>query len=133
MVTVATFETEADAEPVKDRLERAGVHAEVQHESKLQTFWMSHEHASVKVRVPNDDLDEATTLLKKWDSQDAVLSHAIKCPECGSSRVQYPQYTRKFILPGLVGFALAGFKNKFYCQSCHNIWPLGTYSFFGEM
>jgi hypothetical protein len=133
MVTVATFETEMDAEPVKERLERSGIHAEVQHESKLQTFWMSHDHANVKVKVDDDEMDVAKHLLKEWDEKEGVLSHAIRCPECGSSRVQYPQYTRKFILPGFANYILSGFKNKYYCQDCHNIWPTGMHSFFSEM
>jgi len=133
MVTVATFETEADAEPLQERLEKAGIHAEVQHESKLQTFWMSHEHASIKLKVDNDNLGAARHLVKEWDEKDHVLDHAVRCPDCGSSRVQYPQYTRKFITAGIANYILSGFKNKYYCQDCHSIWPLQKSSFFKEI
>src|SRR5689334_633076 len=64
MVTVATFETETDAEPVKERLEKAGLHAEIQYESPLQTFWMSHDHANVKLKVDNEEMGTARHLLK---------------------------------------------------------------------
>jgi len=54
-----------------------------------------------------------------------LLRDAIHCPECGSSRVEYPQFTRKFILPnfGALLCAIGLMEWKFYCQECQFTWP----------
>src|SRR4051812_14076897 len=103
MVIVATFETMDDAEPLQQRLQQLGIPAEIHHESKLQTFWMSHEHAVVRVKVRNEDMGNVKILLNDWDHSEGVdvLEKACRWPNCNSHRVRFPQYTRKFITPGI--------------------------------
>jgi hypothetical protein len=126
MVNVASFENEQDAVQARDRLEQAGLHPEIQNESALQTFWMSHEHASVKLRVPNEELDQAIRLVHELEEKgEPVMEKAVHCPECHSMRVQYPQYTRKWYLPGLVHFIASRFQARYYCQDCHAVWSPG--------
>jgi hypothetical protein len=57
----------------------------------------------------------------------AVLSKAIHCPACGSLRVNYPQMTRRFILPTIllhlsIIFRIIG--HECYCENCHHMWNL---------
>jgi hypothetical protein len=54
-----------------------------------------------------------------------LLPRAIRCPACGSLRVQYPQMTRRFLLPTLslhLGIILRFIAHEAYCESCHWLW-----------
>src|SRR5207247_6872307 len=127
MVTEATFNEPEDAEPLKQRLEAAGIHAEIKDERKLQKYWfMSDPLAGVHLRVDREQFEMAGQLLRQWDASEGVLKHAIHCPACGSSRVEFPQFTRKFVSPGLYAVlcALGLFERRFYCEDCHFTCPL---------
>jgi hypothetical protein len=127
MMTVATFNERDKAEAVKGSLEQAGIRAEVYDESKLQKFWFwSKPHAGEKVRVDERDFEKARQILQGLDARDHVLEFAVRCPECGSSRIEYPQFTRKFITPTLVEiFCTTGLLDKaFYCEDCQYTWPV---------
>ena len=127
MVTEATFNEVEDAEPLQKRLEAAGIRAEIQDERKLQKYWfMSDALAGVHLRVDRSQFEEASRLLREWDASEGVLKHAILCPACNSSRVEFPQFTRKFVSPGFYAVlcALHLFERRFYCEDCHFTWPL---------
>ena len=54
------------------------------------------------------------------------MQGAIRCPECSSLRVDYPQYTHKSALPNLLVGVLANIGavgKEFYCHDCHFTWP----------
>lgn len=124
-VTIATFNDAAKAEPLKQRLEQAGIPALVQDDSMLERVWFVKEKlANVRVKVESRDYERALELLRQWDV-DGALRDAVRCPECKSPRVEYPQFTRKFFLPNLVGLfaSLGGTPKEFYCQDCHFTWP----------
>jgi len=61
----------------------------------------------------------------EWEATDPDISAAlIRCPQCGSSNIEYPQMTRKFMTPALVIVlcALKIIPKEFYCQDCHFTW-----------
>jgi hypothetical protein len=123
--TVATFNELEDAEAVAKRLNQAGVEAEVADESKLQKYWfLSRPLASDKVEVSEKDFDRARALLEGVEDKEHLLAHEIRCPQCGSPKVDYPQFTRKFVLPTLVEvFCFLHILDKqFYCKNCQNTW-----------
>ncbi|HTD87184.1 MAG TPA: DUF2007 domain-containing protein [Candidatus Binatia bacterium] len=125
-VTVLTFNDAEQAEPLKQRLEQAGIPAVIYDERKLQRVFLCRDSlAGIRVRVDRKDFEHARVLLREWDKQDRVLRDAIHCPECGASRVQYPQFTRKFVLPnfGALLCAVGLIEWKFYCQECQFTWP----------
>ena len=127
MVTEATFNKPEEAEPLKKRLEAAGIRADIQDERKLQKYWfMSDTLAGVHLRVDRSQYENASQLLREWDASDGVLKNAVHCPACSSSRVEYPQFTRKFVSPGFYAVlcALHVFERKFYCEDCHFTWPV---------
>src|ERR1043165_7592374 len=127
MVTEATFNELEDAEPLKSRLEAAGIRAEIKDERKLQKYWfMSDPLAGVHLQVDRDQFELATKYLREWDAAEGILKHAIHCPACGSSRVEFPQFTRKFVSPSFYAVlcALHLFERRFYCEDCHFTWPL---------
>src|SRR2546426_509787 len=126
LVTIATFDEPDKAEPLRKRFADAGVHAEVHDESRYEWFWLvAKPIAGFKLKVGKKDFENALRLLKEWDATAGVLRDAVRCPQCHSSRVEYPQLTRKFLTPNLVGIgcALRLFDKEFYCQECENTWP----------
>jgi hypothetical protein len=126
LLTVASFNEMDPAETLKDRLEQAGIHAEIYDESKVQRYWfMSQPSAWVKLRVDPKDFDSTRRLLDGLDVIEGALSEAVRCPQCQSSRIEYPQFTRKFITPTLMELfcAVKLLDKEYYCEDCHYTWP----------
>jgi hypothetical protein len=123
--TVATFSDRDKAEAVQKRLEQAGLSAEVVDESKLQKFWfMSRSLAGEKVCVDEGDFPRARQLLEGADPTEHILQGEICCPQCQSPRVEYPQFTRKFVTTTLVEVFcfLRVLDKQFYCTNCQHTW-----------
>jgi hypothetical protein len=125
MVTIATFNEPAKAKHLKQRLQDAGLKADIHNEAHLQAVaFMSKPQANWKVNVDEEDFTAAQNLMVEWETTDPDVGSAIRCPQCGSPRIEYPQLTRKFITPALASilFALKIFPKEFYCQDCHFTW-----------
>lgn len=126
MVTIATFNEPAQAKSLKTRFNEAGLHADVHNEAPLQQIgFMSKPQANAKVLVDDKDFERAQGLMVEWEATDPVIAAAvIRCPQCGSSRIEYPQMTRKFLTPGLVILlcAMKIIPKEFYCEDCHYTW-----------
>jgi transposase-like protein len=126
MVTIATFNDAAKAKSLKQRFQQAGLQTDIHNESHLQQVaFMSRPRANVKLMVDDKDFERAQSLMRDWEASDPDVSAAIiRCPQCGSSRIEYPQLTRKFITPGMASvlFALRIFPKEFYCEDCHFTW-----------
>src|SRR6187397_2536983 len=125
MVTIATFNEPAKAKHLKTRLQEAGVKADIHNEGHLQAMaTMSTPQANAKVLVDEDDFEAANKLMMDWEATDPEIGAAIRCPQCKSPRIEYPQMTRKFMTPWLASilFALKVFPKEFYCQDCHFTW-----------
>jgi predicted RNA-binding Zn-ribbon protein involved in translation (DUF1610 family) len=126
MVTIATFNEQSKGRHLRDRLQQAGVNADVIGEGHLQRVaFMSKPQANVKVKVDEKDFEKAQSLMVEWEKSDPEIGTALRCPQCGSSEIEYPQLTRKFLTPALASilFALKIFPKEFYCHSCHFTWP----------
>ncbi len=126
MVTIATFNEPAKAKHLKEQLLQKGVKADLHNEAQLQAVaFMSKPQANAKVMVHEEDFDAANALMVEWETSDPEIgASAIRCPQCQSPRVEYPQMSRKFLTPGLVSilFALKILEKEFYCQDCHFTW-----------
>ena len=126
MVTIATFNEPTKAKQIKQRFQQAGVRADVHNEAQLQQVgFMSRPQANVKVLVEDDEFERAQSLMIEWEANDAEIASAlVRCPQCGSPNIEYPQMTRKFIVPALVGVlcAMRIIPKEFYCQDCHFTW-----------
>jgi transposase-like protein len=126
MVTIATFNETAKAKRLKERFQQAGLKADIHNEGQLQAVaFMSKPRANVKVQVEDDDFDRARELMTEWEASDPDIASAmVRCPQCGSPRIQYPQLTRKAITPAMASvlFALRIFPKEFYCEDCHFTW-----------
>ncbi|HXS68933.1 MAG TPA: hypothetical protein VN761_08825 [Candidatus Polarisedimenticolia bacterium] len=116
-ISIALFKSRPDAEPFERRLREAGVPAEAHDCSNIK---------GARIDIPADQFERAHQLLLNWDSSDGGLSGVIRCPECNSFRIEYPQYTHKSALPNLLVGALANIgalRKEFYCDDCHYTWP----------
>ena len=124
---VATFSDLEKAEHVRDCLQEAGIAAEVADESKLQRLWfLSKPLAGEKVYVREEDFARAMETLKVADEQDHILQGEVRCPQCDSAKIDYPQFTRKFMTTTLVEVLclLHMLDKQFYCEGCHHTWPV---------
>jgi hypothetical protein len=126
MVTIATFNEASKAKRLKERLQQAGIKADVHNEGHLQQVaFMSKPQANNKVLVEDNDFERVQQLMVEWESTDPDIATAlIRCPQCHSSRIEYPQLTRKFMTPALASvlFTLRIFPKEFYCEDCHYTW-----------
>ena len=125
-LTVATFNEPEDAQPLLRRLEEAGIKAEIYDERKLQKwYFLAPAWAGIRLRVPKEKQPVVRALLDEWNAKEGVLSRAITCPDCASSRIEYPQFSRHFLWGGIAGFfaALGCFQRKFFCKDCNFTWP----------
>src|SRR5256885_640502 len=105
MVTIATFNEPAKAKRLKERFQESGLKADIYNEGPLQTVaFMSKPQANVKVQVDDDNFERAQQLMLEWEASDPDIAAAlIRCPQCGSARIEYPQLTRKAITPAMAG------------------------------
>src|SRR5262245_15876088 len=102
-LVLASFNQLEPAIALKGRLEKARIRPIVHDETLLQRFgFMTKPAAAEKVEVDEHDYAIASRLVQEWDKADGALRDAVRCPECQSTRVEYPQYTRKFVTPILV-------------------------------
>ena len=125
MVTIATFNEPDKAKRLKQRFQEAGIRADIHNERHLQMAFMSRPQANAKIMVEDGDFDRAQNLMIEWETSDPDVAAAIiRCPQCGSSQIEYPQMTRKFLTPGLVALlcAMKIIPKEFYCQDCHYTW-----------
>jgi hypothetical protein len=126
IITVATFNAREPAEALKDRLDKEGLHTDVLDESSTQAlFFMSREHrAHMRVQVRKEEYEGALRLIQGWET-DGVMLEAVRCPQCGSSRVEFPQFSRK--TAGSMLFALLAaahlIPREYYCEDCQFTWP----------
>jgi hypothetical protein len=125
-IPIVLFSDATRAESLKNRLRQSGISAEVHDALHLEKLWFIRKReAGARIEVPSDQFERACDLLANWDKEGA-LSEAIRCPECHSFRVEYPQFTRKSFIPNvLLGLAASmGIVEKdYYCQDCHYTWP----------
>jgi len=126
LITIATFNESTPAETLKDRLDKAGLHAEVLDESPAQAvFFMSRDpRAHMRVRVRKEEFETARQMIRGWETE-GVMSEAVICPQCGSSRIEYPQFSRR-TSASIFFAALSAVRlipREYYCEDCQFTWP----------
>lgn len=125
-VPIVTLNDGAKAEPIQKRLVRAGIAAEIDDELFDKLWFVSKEEADLRIDVPADQVERAQQLLLEWDAAEGILREAIRCPECRSLQVHYPQFAHRSLIPNLVmGLAakIGLIDKEYYCESCHYTWP----------
>jgi hypothetical protein len=126
-VDLATFDLVTDARHFKGLLVEEGFPAQLHDERKLQRYWFAAKpKAGIHVAVHEQDLEPIRRRIAEQPAVRAAYQRAILCPECQSSRVQYPQMTRKNVLPTILAkflVAIGAMEHKCYCEDCHFTWP----------
>jgi len=123
---VAIFENANDGQMLEMDLKNKGFETRTYIDKLLQTFlFLCPPHATIRVEVRANDFKNVTYLLDHEPATSVLLQRAIRCPSCGSLRVQYPQMTRRFLLPTLLlhlGIIFRVIAHQAYCESCHWLW-----------
>lgn len=125
-VPILTTNDCAKAQPIQRRLVRASIAAEIDDELLEKLWFVSKEEADVRIVVPADQVERAEQLLLEWDAAEGILREAIRCPECRSLQVHYPQFAHRSLIPNLVMGFLAKIgliEKEYYCDNCHYTWP----------
>lgn len=129
-IPFALFSTWEQAQPIQQRLLQAGLIAELRAETALQRFWFVSKHAAgVSLEVAASQFEKADQLLRVWDTAEGVLAQAIRCPQCKSLHVDYPQFARNSVITNMAaGLAaeLGLIEKDYYCEACHYTWPKET-------
>jgi hypothetical protein len=125
-VNVATFENANDGQMLEMDLKNKGFETRTYIDKLLQYFlFLCPPHATIRVEIRVNDFKNVTYLLDHEPATSVLLQRAIRCPSCGSLRVQYPQMTRRFLLPTLLlhlGIIFRIIAHQAYCESCHWLW-----------
>lgn len=126
LITVATFNAREPADSIATRLRAAGIGAEVYDESNEQKWKLFnlHPRAHLRVRVHTTDQERALAELRTL-SGDPALAQSVQCPQCGSSMIEFPEWSRKTLLgalPAALGAAGVIAQN-YFCDSCQFTWP----------
>ena len=129
-VNVAAYNQVTAAKALHSFLKKKGFEARIHDERGLQRYWFwTTPQAGIHVQAPEASYEKVRECLEAAPSAQAFLQKAIRCPSCNSSRVQYPQMTRKFVLPTLVAqllVLLRVMKPECYCENCQNTWVISS-------
>ncbi len=125
---VAIFENASDGKTLETALKDRGFETRTYNDKLLQcVLFLCPPHATIRVQVRGNDFKRATCCLDHEPATSVLLRRAIRCPSCGSLRVQYPQMTRRFLLPTLflhLGIIFRVIAHEAYCENCHWLWSL---------
>jgi hypothetical protein len=130
-IPVALYGDRAKAQSLERRLVEAGFDATLNDNPRLRTLWfVSRGKGDVRIEVPSEQFARAENCLLDWDAAEGALDGAIRCPECSSLRVQYPQFAQNSLLTNLaigVLTELRAIEKHYYCEDCHFTWPREGY------
>ncbi len=126
-MSIAAFDHAEPAERLAVRLRDAGFKAEMLDETSAQKWQLYNlqPRAHFRVVVPEDTAEAVTQQLREWDRTEQAMAEAIRCPQCQSWRVEYPQFSRRTLMGALpAALAAAGvIERDFFCTSCQFTWP----------
>ena len=128
---VALFSDRAKAEAIQRRLAQAGFTAETRDEGWLQALWfVTKRTAGTRIEVRADQFEKAEQFLLGLDAAvETALQGAIRCPECKSLRIEYPQGADHSLMTNLamgLSAELGLVEKHYYCEDCHYTWPKET-------
>ena len=125
-VDVAVFEYMNDGRMLETFFKDQGLEARTYDDKLFRYFlFLRPPRVTYRVQVRTNDYQAVAGLLEA--KAPAVLERALHCPSCGSGQVNYPQMTRKFILPTVMlhlGILFRVIGHECYCEHCHCLWNL---------
>ncbi|HEV2692018.1 MAG TPA: hypothetical protein VG347_03910 [Verrucomicrobiae bacterium] len=123
---VAVFENLTDGQLMVQHLQDQKLEARAYDDKVYRAFlFLRPPQVTYRIQVRSDHVAEAVKFMTA--EQPAVLARAIHCPDCGSLEINYPQMTRRFVLPTVLlhlGILLRIVNHEAYCEACHYTWEL---------
>jgi hypothetical protein len=123
---VAVFKNAADAKRLETFLTGLKFESRTYDDKLFRYFlFLRPPLVTYRVQVNGNAFRAASELLNQ--NMPAVCERALHCPSCGSLQVNYPQMTRKFILPTVMlhlGIIFHVIEHQCYCEHCHAMWNL---------
>jgi hypothetical protein len=127
-VDVAVFENLGDGQALETLLANHRIEARTYDDKMFRYFlFLRPPRVTYRVQVRGNAFRAAAELLDGTPEAPAILQQAVHCPSCGSLQVNYPQMTRKFIMPTVIlhlGIIFRVIHHEAYCESCHHVWNL---------
>ena len=128
MINLATMDRMREADLLADKLAERAINTRVHDEGDMQRFlFLTKPKGHYILQVPEDAYADAVTVIQHLQEEnDPICDHIFSCPECGSLAVEYPQFTRKYLITPLLlewAASLGVYSKKFYCRKCHAMWP----------
>ena len=123
---VAVFDSMDDGNALEAVLREKGFEARTYDDKWFRYFlFLRPPRVTYHVQVRKNRWDDANKFLET--SSPAVLGRAMHCPSCESFHVNYPQMTRRFVLPTILlhlGIIFRVVDHQCYCEHCHHMWTL---------
>jgi len=123
---VAVFEDLEAGRVLEAFLKDTGLEARTYDDKFFRYFlFLRPPRVTYRVQVRAGQFEGVTELLRAKVPE--VLDRALHCPSCGSLRVNYPQMTRKFVLPTIMlhlGIIFHIIAHQCYCEHCQAVWNL---------
>ncbi len=125
-IDIAVFEKPSDGKTLEALLKNKRFEARTYDDKLLRYFlFLRPPRVTHRVQIRESEFKIVANILEK--ETPAVLNLAFHCPSCGSLRINYPQMTRKFILPTIMlhlGIIFRLIDHETFCEHCHHVWNL---------
>src|SRR5579863_9594068 len=129
--SLAVFEQEGDARKLEKFLQDRKFDARTYDDKVMRILlFLRPPQKTHRVQVRVNDLKTVSYLIAHDAEAEKLLRDSLHCPSCGSLHVQFPQMTRRFILPTIMlhaGILLRIIDHEAYCEHCHFIWHLSEH------
>ena len=111
----------------RSHLDTCGVSTQLHDERDVQRFlFFTKPKANIKLHVKEKDYARAAAMLIGFEKEHPEYArHIFSSPECGSFAVEYPPFTRKFLITPLLiewMISLGLFAKQCDCRECHHSW-----------
>jgi hypothetical protein len=131
-ISVASYDSLPPANALVHALNERGIEAGLHNETADQAirFFTQQMHAQFRVLVPPDQVDRALAELASLPplpperAHECPVTQVIRCPDCHSTLVEYPQFSRNTIVGALpsVAASLGLIEKDFFCRTCNYTW-----------
>jgi len=135
-IPIVSYDQLPPAQALVHELAERGFEAALMNETADQAlrFFKAHPHAQFRVTVPPEQMDSALqefariSKLPPERAHECPVTQAVRCPDCGSTRVEFPQFSRNTIVGALPALATSVglIDAQYFCQSCHFTWTPPT-------
>lgn len=131
-IAIASYDHMPPAVALVKELSQRGFEAGLINETAEQAlkFFTAHAHAQFRVTVPPEEMLPALAAISTMpespleEADECPVRQVIRCPDCKSTLVEFPQFSRKTVIGALPSLAAAAglIEQNYYCSHCHFTW-----------